>query len=170
MAKDFDFYNGVKENIDKYGVSLTSVFDPDDAAPPFTYSIGMSQLQLPELIIQGLPPESSAATINLIHEMAEQRSFDYSQPCIVTGLLEGGYKLAFMPVDERCKKDYTIQVGRYYNSEHYDVVQIVVPDRNNLFPWEEGFEVESMPPQGDLFVVPDAIAEFEHPVNDNTIH
>lgn len=46
------------ENIDKYGCQVTSVFDPKEKDPNFTYTVGITKKESqPELIILGLRSE-----------------------------------------------------------------------------------------------------------------
>ncbi|MBL8309211.1 MAG: DUF4262 domain-containing protein [Burkholderiales bacterium] len=55
----------ILRNIDEYGCSVTSVFDPDGIEPRFSYSIGISKsCGAPELIVLGLNSEIGHWLVN----------------------------------------------------------------------------------------------------------
>lgn len=84
-----DYERNILKHIDEYGCSVTSVFDPDEKEPPFTYSIGIAKSSgAPELIIVGLGSKLSLWMVNEYNRRC--RAGERFQPGVLyLGFLEG---------------------------------------------------------------------------------
>jgi hypothetical protein len=124
-----EFYQKHRENIERGGQSLMGVFGGD--GPPFTYTIGNHGRSLPEFLLVGLRHETAGVMLNDLGQ--KQRAAGLP----LLGEWSFGGKFPVRLVDVTCemvKRDYTIQVGRYYNDENYRVTQIVWPDKQGRYP------------------------------------
>lgn len=129
-------------HIEKHGLSVI-VIEADAYLPGFAYSIGLwKKFGHPEIIAFGLPPETLHAIINDVAALVKQG-----------GKMEAGKDYPdifansparFLQVDPRNMTDYfgyaLDYYGTYENTHDFPALQLVWPDRNQRFPWEDGFE------------------------------
>jgi hypothetical protein len=122
------FYEQHRRNIEKGGQSLQGVFGGNDT---FVYTIGNHGVGLPEFLVTGIEYNSAGRMLN---ELGEQQRHNRIP---LLGRHSFGGKFPVRLVDVTCemvKRDYTIQVGRYYNDENYRVTQVVWPDKQGRYP------------------------------------
>lgn len=124
-------------NINEFGISVIGVFDEI----PFTYSIGAKKINKPDIFLPFLDAQSGTYFINKVFELIKKEIVTDS--CIIDGLANNNLSLALIKTDivfnAFIKNKYTIQAGQYYETEDYDLYQIVIPDINNKFPWESDY-------------------------------
>lgn len=128
----------ILKDIDEHGVHIAFV-DTDGYSPLFGYSIGLYKgFNHPELIIIGLPPESIGAIINGAKSKIENGT-RYIQDVKYDGFLQS-YPMQFIEVQLEHYQDYVGYAG-WYNDNSFDfpVLQMVWPDKENHFPWDEDF-------------------------------
>jgi hypothetical protein len=142
MNEDYTYDKQITQNIlndiEEQNMSISYIVS-DGYCPGFGYSIGLfKKLQHPELIILGLNPESTGAILNNIK----------SQILNGTNFIEGvdyhGFlvdlPIQFIKVHRDNYKDYLGYAGWYYEkSFDFPVLQVVWPDNNGRFPWENNF-------------------------------
>jgi hypothetical protein len=107
-------------------------------SPSFAYTIGLFQTYgYPELVCFGLP-------LDLLHSVLWEgkRLLDkHPKPDLATGypdFLEG-FDVRLVTVDEKRYSDYFGYAGWFYKSWDFPALQIVWPDKQSLYPWDEGF-------------------------------
>lgn len=128
----------VRDNIARTGRHIMGVFPDVDSEDPlnesFTYSIGNSLRNLPELLLVGLCGESFA--INALSELMLKRGRKFDDGEIVS--LGGPFAVCVVDASEDVKREFTIQVGRQLGiaDQDYDVMQVVLPDKDGRFPWQ----------------------------------
>ncbi|RFZ92343.1 DUF4262 domain-containing protein [Mucilaginibacter conchicola] len=137
MPEQDDYEQIVIDNIAKYGCHLTLI-ESNGYTPAFIYSIGLYQnYGHPEIICVGLDINVMAAIINGAKDMAA------AGETIVTGKLYQGflqdYDVQFLEVQELNYFDYLGFGSKFYQGIDYPVLQMVWPDKQNKFPWEDGF-------------------------------
>lgn len=119
----------MRANIEQFGRTTISV----GARPPFTYSVGNSLINLPELIVFGLRPEDATMLINEWSRAMMLQRREFSDGDLVT--LAGG-KFATKAV--HCRPDardlYTRQATNYLRHSDYRLVQMLVPDLAGKLP------------------------------------
>ena len=123
-------------NIEKYDCHVVMVIG--DHLPGFAYSIGLyEKFGHPEIICFGLDLNMMASLINEVRNwIRENGSIEpYSS---YPDYLENA-DVKFIPVDEVFYNDYLNFGINYYNENNFPVMQMVWPDKENKFPWEEGF-------------------------------
>lgn len=133
-----DFRARIDKQIKEYGRSVIGVFpNPDDADKvntAFLYTIGNSLRGYPELLLIGNYQE--VALMNVLSSGMEKRGFAFADGELAD--LGGQFAPMLIAAADGVKAQYTIQATAYLDREDYDVLQVVLPDKNGLFPWEPG--------------------------------
>lgn len=150
------FFDRTAANMLAHGWALTGVFGAPDLAP-FTYSCGFTEtLGVPEVVVVGLSYENAGRIINEVGAALKARPAELRGE-LLTGRPERLMKEPFAPGfrnlgsarDDDRHFGVTKQVlGR----DDFEVVQILIPDLQNLLPGEPGcdpqYEVfQSWPPE-----------------------
>ncbi|MEG3143459.1 DUF4262 domain-containing protein [Sphingomonas sp. RT2P30] len=135
-------------SIREHGWFRTSVLAEEDL-PGFSYTTGFwRNTGLPELIIFGLK-----------HEIAHDVMWDLFRDAQAGRRLPCGVRtdavFANLPayVFLVARRHYAAHLGwsqRFYGDDDFECRQIVWPDRNELFPWEAGFDETFVGDQVDL--------------------
>lgn len=148
-------------DIEKFGLSVILI-QATDYLPSFAYSIGLWQkFGHPEIICFGLSIETLHGLINDAAEMVKnggtiEANKQYDD------FFESG-SAEFVKVDSRNLPDYFGSAIDFYDSSDFPALQLVWTDRDNRFPWDEGFEKEYLYKQPLL----DRNAEFKFREADN---
>lgn len=129
----------ITENILRTGRHIVGVFDPHGKETSFCYSVGNTVDGLPEfLLIGNLPPSFCASIINMVSAVQNKAG---------AALGEGDLKLEDFPLPFRlrhctdaAKGRYTVQAGEYFGRQDYKVIQIMLCDKQNRYPGDEGCE------------------------------
>lgn len=131
------------KNIEEYGCHVTSVFDPEEKDPDFTYSIGIHKVESqPELIILGLRHELSSWIVNEYNRrIKEGERFVPGE--YYEGFIEG-FQITFQEVADKYKEEFMLSCNWLYGSINYSVMQLIFPSVKGVWPWEkeasEGFK------------------------------
>lgn len=134
--------DGLKSLIEKVGVAVIGVGeDVENGIPSFYYSVGLTQLGHPEVIIFGLPVKAGTQTINrYFYEVTNGLITDEPQA------INNWFNLPVhvIEVDEDASQYFGQQAYQYYLRENPALtpkfVQIVLTDRHGVAPWDEDFE------------------------------
>lgn len=127
-----------KRNIAKYGLQVISV-SGSNYLPSFTYSIGLFETyNQPEIICFGLPTKLGHAIINDVAELMKKG--EVIKPNSNYPNIFKDSRAEFLTVDERSIDDYFAVALNHYGISKFPALQLVWTDRNDKFPWEEGFE------------------------------
>jgi hypothetical protein len=131
-----EFYRAIAENIDEYGQHVQGVFGEGDILP-FFYTIGLTEQELPELLlIGGFAPEDGAAVLNWLGEAMRERGRPFNDGEI----MDWGGRLPVKVVDagDEARNEYVIQAGEFYQTDQVRVMQVLIPDTEGRFPGEPG--------------------------------
>ena len=144
-------------DIDRFGWSVLKV--SNDMGPDFAYSVGMFRtLAHPEILIFGLGLRDMHLLINDIgeHVRAGQR-YTAGQ---VTDEFLNGYDVTFRAVPVYQYTGHFGWANWLYHGHEYPVLQMVYPDREHRWPWQDGVAAEfreRQPVLADIEVPPWAI-------------
>ena len=118
--------------------------------PPFAYTIGLSQFNLPELLLVGLNAQTAAGILNPIAEQMK-----VNKEAIKVGPTPSGFKLRtgedlrleVRQVDDkyRAVTEYLIQAHDRYGSR-LNVLQVIWADDKNVLPTEPGYNLDMVQP------------------------
>lgn len=128
----------IAENIKNYGLHVQYVFASEDK-PSFIYTIGMTNIGAPELLVFSLPPEAVAGAMNHLYQ--EMRMCHRPKDAeTITDLWP--VKMILESVDSQDAAEYTIQADEYYRGKGVKPVykQLVWPDANGKYPHQYGFD------------------------------
>ena len=127
----------IHQNVEQHGLHIQYVF-ADENTPSFIYTIGMTNLGAPELIMFGLPPEAVHDAINQFFQEISLQARPKDEKSIsdlwsVTMLLE--------EVDACVASEYTIQCEQYFQGtgKRPKYKQMVWPDEAGKYPNQKGF-------------------------------
>ena len=141
-------------DIDRFGWVVLKV--TNDAGPDFAYSVGMYRtFGHPEILIFGLPVELMHRLINDIGEHVRSGE-RYTAGQVTDDFLEG-YDVTFRVVPTFQYKGHLGWANWLYDGTQYPVLQLVYPDREHRWPWEDGVAPgfrEGQPVLADIPVPP----------------
>lgn len=134
---DQEAKDAISNNIQQHGFHI-ALIESDNYLPGFAYTIGLYQTYgHPEIICFGLQPKVLGAVLSLAgNSIKEGKSLQASR--LYGGFLEG-YEVQFLPVREEHYPDYLGYAGWFYQGWDFPVLQLLWPDKGQLFPWEPSF-------------------------------
>ena len=125
----------ILDDIEQYGCHVTSVFDPDQGEPSFSYSVGLTKsLGVPEVIVVGVRPELGHALVNLYMDRA--RGGEVFQPGIPYLGFLSGFPVYFRLVLEAHRESYMLSATWFHGGTDYLAYQIVYPTTDGVWPWD----------------------------------
>lgn len=127
-------------DIERFGW-IVVLLEATDYLPSFAYTVGLlKNYNHPEIIAFGLTTKSLHLLLNDAGEIVKsggtievERKYD--------DFFENS-DTQFIKVDDRNILDYFGQAISFYSSTSFPAIQLVWTDRNNRFPWEQGYEEE----------------------------
>lgn len=124
-------------HIREHGWSAMRV-EPRNHALGFAYSVGAyDTLGFPELIAVGLKPDGGHAALHYaIKTMKAGADLTVGRRRDIVG----GVDFIFRPVSERWYHHVMRRADWYYNKEIVPALQMIYPDLEGRFQWEEGFQ------------------------------
>jgi len=124
------------ENIDRSGWAVTMVAPrPSETFPPFAYTIGLSQLGSPELVLVDIAPNTAAAILNDIGERV--RNGGSIEAGALRDVLKGDHVLDLRPVEPIHYETYLgrlLWFHKEFGAEPLRVLQVVWPDKAGRYP------------------------------------
>lgn len=124
----------IQSDIETVGWSVIGVL-PDDKRAGFSYSVGLSQIGHPEIIVVGLPPDLARSLINGIRQdgviVETGRKYDN----IFKGLPAIFVEVTAVNREECLRAASLINTGGIFPA-----LQLVWPDAKGVFPWEHGVD------------------------------
>lgn len=128
----------------EYGLAVVSVFpDMERGLPPMSYSVGMADAGLPELVMTGIEARGSMVIINTIAAELRQRGADPAEGELLSdGIIAGGFQARFRQLSQA-----EIAANLFAASaraEAYDLppiraFQIVYQDESHRWPEDRGY-------------------------------
>ena len=114
----------------------------------FAYTVGFwLNLGHPEVIVLGVSAEVAHTVFWNAWDLAKaQGPLPIGQP--IEGI--GPTPAYLMPVGDLARSDLMLSDRWFYRREDFPALQIVWPDDNDLFPWEDGFDRARLMLQPDL--------------------
>jgi len=139
----------IRANIDQYGWHFTGVFPDGESGLQtyFSYTTGLIERGHPEIVVTGLNPNTAHRLVQIAYDEFILNGHVFTDGEESTGL-------ATLPVRFRtCRADhpeYPLSMGRrLYGVETFPALQMVLPDKDGKWPWEDGVD-ENMKRTQDL--------------------
>lgn len=128
----------ILDTIKKYG-HFIALLEPDASVPGFAYTVGLyKKYKHPEIICFGLDNELMMNLLNQAGDMIKG-GFSFEAGKFYKEFLDG-YEVQFLEVDKDYYSDYAGYAAWYNdNKQDFPMLQLVWPDSNHKFPWEEDF-------------------------------
>lgn len=138
------------EHIRKFGHTVITVAGGENE-PPFAYTIGMTETDKhPEILVFGLPQSVAQYILNAVaervrkgHRLADGDVLNQiaNVPCAIKSISRGAASF------------YTFQALYRYEKAAVqpEFVQLVLPDRNGRFPWDDGYSKDMAKVQPELW-------------------
>ena len=136
--------------IDEHGWAVRHVMADSEAENVcFSYTIGLTALQHPEVVILGMPFESAQAFLNLIGDEV-QRGARYEHGTVTGEFTDEDSPVVFIRAEET---RWLTAVEQVYG--RVSALQMIWPDSTGRLPWHDGYRnaPEGQPLLGPL---PDA--------------
>jgi hypothetical protein len=114
--------------------------DPDTVVP-FSYTVGLTAHDYPELLLSGLPLDAAHPLLNDLARRVYDKAQRFSDGERITDLI-AGYDAMIIdgrPTDELIPGMAFARYGR----DRVRLQQMVWPDRHGRFPWEHGYLLAS---------------------------
>jgi hypothetical protein len=127
-----DFVDGVR----KYGWMATHIY-ASETSPSFTYTTGLcATKRLPELIVFSLDMGRAHEALRIIISEAEHGNrLPVGTP--ISGLFDT-VKVFLFPTDKDKHAEYLLRSVWFYDDDPaFPCEQLVIPDNDGRFPWEE---------------------------------
>jgi hypothetical protein len=123
----------IHSDVAAQGWSWIWVFDPDGERPPFAYSIGFgSSFDHPEVIVAGLPEETSESVLSSVQAMLAE-GVTYGDGDTSGDILEG-FDVQFREIPQDLLISSLAQASVFYGDRPFAALQLVWPDRDGNFP------------------------------------
>ena len=123
-------------DVERYGLHVLKVGAEDDS-PAFAYTVGLYRtFAHPEVIILGLDLDPMHQILNEV--AAELRRGARFAPGDVSDAFLEGYDVTFRAVPERQYRAYLGWANWFNGGVRYPALQLIYPDRERRWPWEEG--------------------------------
>lgn len=132
------FLKKVEQDIRRVGWTVVAV-DGDGAIgmPWWAYTIGVKRsYQHPEFAISGLAPELMQRILNNAGFLVRE-GVTFTDRAQTDGVLQG-YPVAFRQVHGSWFRPLFGSARRFYGNWSFAVLQVVYPDRDGRFPWDDG--------------------------------
>jgi len=132
-----DVFRNTLANIRKYGWEA-ELIKPCAHGQGFAYSVGAHDtLGVSEVIVVGLKPKTAHIALDLSIK-AMKSGIDLSRGCHRD--IVGEVNVEFRSVSERWYRHVMCRDEWYYTDEFVPALQLIYPDLEGRFQWEEGFQ------------------------------
>jgi hypothetical protein len=123
-------------DVETHGWHVIRVFE-DGRSPEFAYTVGLwKSFRHPEIIIIGLPADTAHVILNDAGEAI--RSGERFVPGMESNAFLEGYPVAFREIPKHLQWPYLGFAYWFYEGADVPAVQLVYPDRESRWPWEQG--------------------------------
>ncbi|HZX76344.1 DUF4262 domain-containing protein [Lysobacter sp.] len=127
-----EYERNILRHIQEHGCSVTSVFDPDEKEPPFSYSIGIAKSSgAPEIIIVGLSSKQSHRMVNEYNRRC-QAGERFQPGVLYLGFLDD-FAVQFGPVTREQRAEY---MRSACCGPEFEAVQLIWPNASGVWPWD----------------------------------
>jgi hypothetical protein len=139
----------VLSDIANYGWHVVLI-EEDEEGPSFGYSVGLFHTyQHPEVVVFGLKVDLLHQIINALgREVAGGKQY---RPGEESGNAIEGYSCAFLSVAPEWYSEYLGYALWFYKGDGFPALECVWPDKQQKYPWQQGFS-EALRPKQPILV------------------
>lgn len=135
-------------DIERCGFTAIGVPSPQGT---FYYSIGLTDLGHPEILISGLAPTNCHGLLwEVVRKIKAGGKFAAGQ----VDETIGNFPVAFRYLPESAAQEFCCQALFYYEDQGKTptFLQMVIADQHGVLPWQDGYDAEYMKYQRHLWV------------------
>ena len=132
--------------IERYGWAIRHVMgNPESGAAPFSYTVGLTALDHPELVATGLPFDVAQSSLNSAGLLVKEGAI--LENGLVTDALSESGTVTFMTATDVSG----LAAVREVYGDNVHALQLIWPDSSNHYPWDAGYNnpTSAQPPLGD---------------------
>jgi len=130
-----------REKIDKHGVAIIATNDP-----VFAYTVGLTRLRHPELIVTGLPPTTAHGILDNAAQLVLAGRYLIAGDRLGGILTNPAYQVVIAgPVSTAGNEAYKPVIARRIYAQVAWSLQVVYPDADDRFPWDPGYNMTMQP-------------------------
>lgn len=135
-----DTVAGIEKRVEKEGWLVIGV-PGEGVEHSLSYTVGLTKMGLPEILVSGLPVQVAQVILNHLAHLS-----------IFNGRFENGQRVtdvANMPVvilDCVLPAPANMVFQVYGTADSIQIQQMIYPDEQERFPWDEGYHMEPDPP------------------------
>lgn len=141
------FHQRIAEDIARAGFSTIMVPHPEGA---FAYTVGFTELGHPEIFVSGLGPVAHQLFWDMYHQIKQGKRYEAGSVDLDLATLP----TAFRTLRDEAAVEFCCQALFFYEDtgKHPAFLQLVMPDKEGLLPWQEGYDAKLMHVQRQLWV------------------
>ena len=125
-------------DIARVGWHLVAVQEDDDG-PPYVFSVGLyHSFDQPEIMIIGLDQETAGRLVNNVGKLMQAGSDFHAKH--VNNEIADGFPMGFRAVEKEYYGEYLGYALWFYESFEFPVLQMLWPDKQSRFPWNDNCE------------------------------
>lgn len=130
----------ITENITKDGQSV-QIIGPSEGpdSQPFMYTIGNFHHGLPELLLIDVDKREFAGILNRLGKMQRDRKRAFADEELVG--IGGKFPVRMVDAGVVGRTKYAKFVGIFYNTQNYEVRQVIIPDLQGRWPDQPGCDL-----------------------------
>ena len=126
----------VLDDVEQYGLHVVNVLAEGDL-PEFSYTIGLyKNFNHPEVLVYGLPRNRAHPLLNDVGDEVRAGK-KYLAGQTYDDFLEG-YRCTFRTIPVTQYPEYLGWASWFYDHGPFPSLQLVYPDREGRWPWQEG--------------------------------
>lgn len=131
-----DIYSAIQEDIASQGYGVIGRISGKSR---YYYTVDLVDTIGCELYINGPEPGLAERLLDgVVSAISAQEEAIDAPAVVIDGILSGGYSVALLPIKELdLREKETVFAMAHHGSSDFPMRQVVIPDANNRFPWEE---------------------------------
>jgi hypothetical protein len=131
----------IEQLVAAHGWAVQGVFaDPAAGEPTFSYTVGLYRTHKhPELVVFGVSPEVAKTILNRVAFRFAKEGEPIVPGVRYDEILEG-FPVVFVTAGQDGVDSHLYAYEWFYKGQTPPVLQMVWPDTDGRFPWEDGFD------------------------------
>ena len=141
----------IHDDVAKFGWHVVAVKVDGTTEDKFAFTVGLFETyEHPELVIVGLQMNAAHGILSTcVAKIEEGKRFEDGQS---RSDILNRFTAAVVAVDKSFYEEYLGSAIGFYDGTDFPALQIVWPDRNNLLPWQPGYDQASLGSQTVLAI------------------
>lgn len=130
----------IADDINRHGFHVSFIFDA-----PFAYTTGFDDMDSPEILIAGIGTSRANFLMTVFHTVFEMMGnpskYGQIEDNVRVSDILADHDVIFKVVPEEIVQAHMTDACIYHishNNESFRAWQMFYPDKNGIFPWEEG--------------------------------